>query len=156
DYRVFAEELNGELASKILAKLYGNPIYHRVKTSTEEFRQGWQHSLAILVDPIDGTANFDANLPFFCSAVALFLEGRLCVGAIYDPYHSQVFYGSLRILPNGEEEKSANVWSIQTGNVEDLCHKTRPTGKRNLIATHITRTNKEKRDKFLAFLPHLY
>lgn len=156
-YRVFAEELDDKrVAPKILDKLKGNPIYSKVKTSTEEFRKGWEHSLSILVDSIDGTANFDANLPFFCSAVALFLAGRLSIGAIYDPFHNQVFYGSLRNLADGSFEPVARVWTINTGNVEDLRALARPAARRNLIATHITRSNETARNRFLRFLPFLY
>ena len=156
-YRVFAEELDStEIAPRILEKLRGNPIFPRIKTSTEDFRKNWEHSISILVDAVDGTANFDANLPFFCSAVALFVEGRLSVGAIYDPFHHQVFYGSLRTLPDYSPEPVAHLWTVQSGNLENLRGKDRPVGKRSLLATHITRSDEKDRRRFLDFLPHLY
>jgi len=74
-YRVFAEELDTEeVAEKIKAKLQGNPIFSKIKTSTAQFRDGWEHSMAILIDAIDGTANFDACLPFFSPLLRYFSE----------------------------------------------------------------------------------
>ena len=156
-YRVFAEELDNEdIALRIREKLQGSPIYSHIKTSAKDFRKDWERSLSILIDPIDGTANFDANLPFFCSAVALFVGGRLSVGAIFDPFHNQVYYGSLRVLPGGIPDPVAKVWSIHTGNVDDLKEKEHLHDRRKLIATHITRTDKDARNRFLSFLPQLY
>ena len=37
------------------------------------------------VDPIDGTNNFVAGMPFFCVSIAAALDGRLLAGVIYDP-----------------------------------------------------------------------
>ncbi|MEV4259455.1 inositol monophosphatase family protein, partial [Spirillospora sp. NPDC049652] len=37
------------------------------------------------VDPIDGTANFAAGLPFFCTSVAAVVDGEVVAGAVYDP-----------------------------------------------------------------------
>lgn len=154
--RVFAEELDEpEIATRILGRLHGNTIFSRIKTSTSEFRRGWEHSLSILLDAIDGTSNFGANLPFFCSAVAIFLGGRLSVGAIYDPFHHQVFYGSLRILPDGSEEPSAHAWTINAGIVEDLRGREYLRESRPLLATHVTRSDARARTRFLRFLPHL-
>lgn len=38
-----------------------------------------------VIDPIDGTANFAAGLPYWCVSVALCLEGAPVVGMIYSP-----------------------------------------------------------------------
>ena len=44
-----------------------------------------------IVDPIDGTTNFAHGLPLFCCTVALEVDGRLEVGAIYDPTRDELF-----------------------------------------------------------------
>lgn len=42
-------------------------------------------------DPIDGTTNFAHGLPIFCSSVALEVDGRAEVAAIYDPSRQELF-----------------------------------------------------------------
>ena len=44
-----------------------------------------------IVDPIDGTTNFAHGLPLFCCTVALEIDGRLEVGAVYDPTRDELF-----------------------------------------------------------------
>jgi len=44
-----------------------------------------------LFDPIDGTTNFAHGLPIFCSSVALEIEGRAAVAAVYDPNRRELF-----------------------------------------------------------------
>ncbi|MFC7584269.1 inositol monophosphatase family protein [Nonomuraea antimicrobica] len=43
------------------------------------------------VDPIDGTANFAAGLPFFCVSVAAAVRGELVAGIVYDPVREDEF-----------------------------------------------------------------
>lgn len=156
-YRVFAEELDSEeVATRLLGQLKGSVMYPKIKTSTKAFREDWEHSISILFDAIDGTTNFDACLPFFCSAVAIFIGGRLSVGAIYDPFYNQVFYGSLRVLKDGREEPVARVWNIHAGSIGDYSGKGSTATERKLIATHITRSDVDARSRFLRFLPNLY
>jgi len=44
-----------------------------------------------LVDPLDGTTNYAHGLPIFCSALALEIDGRAEVGAVYDPTRRELF-----------------------------------------------------------------
>ncbi len=44
-----------------------------------------------IVDPLDGTTNFAHGLPLFCCTVALEVDGRLEVGAVYDPTRDELF-----------------------------------------------------------------
>jgi myo-inositol-1(or 4)-monophosphatase len=44
-----------------------------------------------IVDPIDGTVNFAYGIPHFCVSIALRDEGRLVVGAVYDPMRDEMF-----------------------------------------------------------------
>ncbi|HEX4811443.1 MAG TPA: inositol monophosphatase family protein [Nonomuraea sp.] len=43
------------------------------------------------VDPIDGTANFAAGLPFFCVSIAAAVRGELVAGVVYDPVRDDEF-----------------------------------------------------------------
>ncbi len=44
-----------------------------------------------VVDPVDGTRNFDRGLPAWCTAVALLSGGRPIVGAIYDNLTDRIY-----------------------------------------------------------------
>ncbi len=44
-----------------------------------------------LFDPLDGTTNFAHGLPVFCSSLALEVDGRLEVAAVYDPTRRELF-----------------------------------------------------------------
>ena len=42
-------------------------------------------------DPLDGTTNYAHGLPIFCSSLALEIDGRIEVGAIFDPTRDELF-----------------------------------------------------------------
>ncbi len=42
-------------------------------------------------DPIDGTTNYAHGLPIFCASLALEVDGRAVVGAVYDPTRRELF-----------------------------------------------------------------
>jgi myo-inositol-1(or 4)-monophosphatase len=42
-------------------------------------------------DPLDGTTNYAHGLPVFCTSLALEIDGRPEVGAIYDPTREELF-----------------------------------------------------------------
>lgn len=46
-----------------------------------------------VVDPVDGTYNFVADLPWWCSALALTEGDELVLGAVYDPHADAVHLG---------------------------------------------------------------
>jgi myo-inositol-1(or 4)-monophosphatase len=43
------------------------------------------------LDPLDGTSNFAASIPYFCVSLALLYEGRAVAGVIYDPVRDECF-----------------------------------------------------------------
>lgn len=43
------------------------------------------------VDPIDGTSNFAAGLPFFCVSIALIVQQQIILGLVYDPIREECF-----------------------------------------------------------------
>lgn len=43
------------------------------------------------LDPLDGTSNFAAGLPFFCVSLALLIQGRPHIGLVYDPVRDECF-----------------------------------------------------------------
>jgi len=42
-------------------------------------------------DPLDGTTNYAHGLPIYCSSLALEIDGRTEVGAVYDPSRRELF-----------------------------------------------------------------
>lgn len=43
------------------------------------------------LDPLDGTSNFAAGLPFFSVSLALLADGRRVLGVVYDPVRDETF-----------------------------------------------------------------
>ena len=44
-----------------------------------------------LVDPLDGTSNYAAGIPFACSSVAVRDEAGVAAGAIFEPFREELF-----------------------------------------------------------------
>ena len=65
-------------------------------------------------DPLDGTTNYAHGLPIFCSSLALEMEGRPVVGAIFDPTRHELFTaergGGARV--NGEPLRVAETGQL--------------------------------------------
>lgn len=43
------------------------------------------------IDPLDGTSNYAAGLPFFAVSIGLIIDGRQKLGLIYDPVRDEMF-----------------------------------------------------------------
>ena len=43
------------------------------------------------IDPLDGTSNYAANLPFFAVSIALIIDNTQQIGLIYDPVRDEMF-----------------------------------------------------------------
>ena len=46
------------------------------------------------LDPLDGTSNFAANIPFYCVSLALIHQGEVVLGIVYDPMRDECFSAS--------------------------------------------------------------
>jgi len=44
-----------------------------------------------ILDPLDGTSNFAAGLPFFSTSLALLHQGEIVLGVVYDPSRDECF-----------------------------------------------------------------
>jgi myo-inositol-1(or 4)-monophosphatase len=44
-----------------------------------------------VLDPLDGTSNFAAGVPFFAVSLALLIDGRVELGLVYDPIRDEAF-----------------------------------------------------------------
>jgi myo-inositol-1(or 4)-monophosphatase len=59
----------------------------------EDGRQG-SGAVHWYVDPIDGTNNFVAGIPYFCVSIAAALGDRMLAGVVYDPSRHETFAAS--------------------------------------------------------------
>ena len=46
------------------------------------------------LDPLDGTSNFAAGIPYFCVSLALLQQGEVLIGVVYDPLRDECFTAS--------------------------------------------------------------
>jgi myo-inositol-1(or 4)-monophosphatase len=86
---------------------------------------------AWVVDPLDGTANFHAGLPFFCSAVGVLRHGKPYIGAIYEPVTGDLYFAAAG--------GAAGIWRVPTGDVRQLGPNPAPEMPGEaVLATHIS------------------
>jgi fructose-1,6-bisphosphatase/inositol monophosphatase family enzyme len=149
-YSVFAEELDGDWNDALTRVAEQMGVGH-VKRSSKDFVRAFDHTIGVLFDALDGTTNFRAGLPLFCSAVSVFVDGTPRVGAIYDPTQNTVYFGSLHTGPTPPLVSRCSSWAVSIGKSEDLARKvlTSPTG---LIASHLTRSKPAKREEMIEHL----
>ena len=79
-----------------LRRLRPRPVLGEEEMGEVEQHRLWDEGAEGLwvVDPIDGTTNFVAGLPFFAISVAYFIEGRAVVGVVYNPATREMFAAS--------------------------------------------------------------
>ncbi len=102
-----------------------------------------QADLAVVVDPVDGTANFAAGLPLFATMAAVVQGGRTVAGIIYDPMGDDWFMaergsGAWMKRPDGGSERlsvtSAPALSQMVGTVS-LAYL--PSGSRPAVLANL-------------------
>ncbi len=156
-YAIFAEELAlapeaDEQSRSIHQRMTANLAnVEHIDTTAEDFQESFDNCISVLFDALDGTTNFRATIPLFCSAVAFFIGGKPRIGAIYDPHHNVVYCGSIR---NNEEGK-AYAWEVQSGNTTDLVKLGEGSQPDHLISLHLPRSNKKKKEQMLQHLGKL-
>ncbi|HMN32036.1 MAG: inositol monophosphatase [Chitinophagaceae bacterium] len=45
-----------------------------------------------IIDPIDGTVNFAHGIPICCISIGLELEGKMIMGAVFNPFMNELFF----------------------------------------------------------------
>ncbi len=65
------------------------PDYGVLAEESPEQKRG---SAKWIIDPLDGTTNFAHGFPFFAVSIGLEKEGRVVLGAVYDPLREELFY----------------------------------------------------------------
>lgn len=62
-----------------------------------------------VIDPLDGTGNFNTKIPFFCSAVGCLRDGKPYIGVVFDPVSNDVYYAMTGLR--------TQVWNVSRGEV---------------------------------------
>jgi len=79
-----------ELAISMLRKEFPDFSYLGEESSNEE---KLTENPTWIIDPIDGTRNFVARIPFFSIVVGLAIGGKIILGINYDPIRKEMFWG---------------------------------------------------------------
>jgi len=58
----------------------------------EESGESGQGEYCWVIDPLDGTTNFERGLPYFCISVALTYKGAPLFGIVYQPLLNELFH----------------------------------------------------------------
>lgn len=89
-----------------------------------------------VLDPLDGTSNFAAGLPFFTVSLALVHDGAVALGVIHDPMRDETFAArrSLGATLNGRDLKCSPSGLALERSVALVDFKRLPTGLRERLA----------------------
>jgi myo-inositol-1(or 4)-monophosphatase len=84
-----------ELIARQLMQQWPETVFLGEEMTSAEQRQmlGANRPLWCL-DPLDGTSNFAAGIPYYCVSLALLQEGRVVLGIVYDPVRDECFAAS--------------------------------------------------------------
>lgn len=68
------------------------------------------------LDPLDGTSNFSAGIPYYSISLALLENGRVVLGVVYDPERDELFHADLssQAMLNGEPIKALGAGDLQS------------------------------------------
>lgn len=93
------------------------------------------------IDPLDGTTNYAHGYPVACVSVALLIEGTPEVGAIYNPFHNELFRAARGL------GATLNYRPIRVSQTADL--------SRSLLATGFAYDRRQTKDNNYAEFCHL-
>jgi len=63
---------------------------HHIFSEESGVIQGNQENIWY-IDPLDGTVNYAHHVPIFCVSIGYAFQGRLTLGAVYDPLRDEMF-----------------------------------------------------------------
>lgn len=83
-------EVDRRCESRIIEIIKKDFPQHNILTEETSIPEG-PSPYRWVVDPLDGTTNYAHGYPCFCTSVALEFEGKIVLGAIYDPLLDELF-----------------------------------------------------------------
>lgn len=83
-------EVDKESERLIVEHLLSRFPDHNIVAEEGDYPQG-STPFRWIIDPVDGTTNYAHGFPWFCSSIALEMDGELVVGTIYNPVYDELF-----------------------------------------------------------------
>lgn len=95
-----------------------------------------------VIDPIDGTANFARGIPHFCISIAFLREGRMTIGALYEPMRDELFsaLSGRGATCNGRPMRVSGISDIRSSTVELGWSTRRPLSQYVKLIEQLTST----------------
>lgn len=140
---------------KIISIIQKNFPDHSI-ISEEKGKINRNQKYAWVIDPLDGTANYSQNIPFYCTSIAFFVNNKNILGVIYDPIHEEMFLaqkgkGSFlnnkKIIPSKIEKISDAICGFGFSNSQNAisiflkiykkCRKTKNLGSTSLSLCYV-------------------
>ena len=92
------------LAGQLLAQYPDTVFLGEEMDASEQRRLLLSDKPVWCLDPLDGTSNFAAGIPYFCVSLALLHQGEVVLGLVYDPLREECFAADAtqRATLNGE------------------------------------------------------
>jgi len=84
-------EADREAEEAIIAVLRGTFPRHDILAEEGDYGGGGS-SHRWIIDPLDGTTNYAHGFPWFAVSIALEVEGEVCLGVVYNPFHRELFF----------------------------------------------------------------
>ncbi len=122
--------------NEIVSRLAGHEEYSNEVLISEEKPYNDETSVSPdgytwVVDPLDGTGNFDNKIPFFCTAVGVLKNGKPYIGVVFDPVSNDIYY-AMNGMPT-------EVWNVSRGEVAQvLCDPHSKTLKESVVGIHLS------------------
>ncbi len=113
-------EVELRMKETLAAEFPGHAVLSEETSAHTDPSRGW----CWLVDPIDGTKNYSVGIPFWCTTVALCLDGEPVAGATYDAVHGECFHavrgegafvGERRIAASDARDVRSSVIGVDLG-----------------------------------------
>lgn len=84
-------DIDLQAEKKIISIIQKNYPDHSI-ISEEKGKINRNQEYLWVIDPLDGTANYSQNIPFYCVSIAFFANNEKILGVIYDPIHEEIFF----------------------------------------------------------------
>ena len=112
DIKLEADIETESLIRNILSKSHIPILGEEGDDSIEDFGSRYW-----VVDPLDGTANYNRDIPICCVSIALIENDKPILGVINDFNHNELYFGSIDVpsMKNNEILKTSNITNADKG-----------------------------------------
>lgn len=82
---------HGELTRKLIELVDLPVLSEELRSSEQEAILETDPPSYWCIDPIDGTSNYVAGIPYWCVSIALIIDGKITLGVVYDVSRDECF-----------------------------------------------------------------